>query len=140
MKAIQRKISSVSVLAALLLMSHSCSSQTNNDNIEGAWKGTSICQVKNSPCHDESVVYYITKSSKPNTYTVQMNKIVNNAEEEMGSLDLSYDTSKQTLTGTTKDRQQREAIWKFIINDNQITGTLMIEGNILYRKIQVSKK
>jgi len=69
-----------------------------------------------------------------------MNKIVNDAEEEMGVLDFYYDKSKQALTGTTKDRQQREGNWRFVIKDNQITGTLILEGNILYRKIEVSKK
>ena len=29
--------------------------------IEGAWRGSSICQVKNSPCHDEQVVFHISK-------------------------------------------------------------------------------
>jgi hypothetical protein len=140
MKAIKRKISSVSALAVLLLISCSCSSQTTNDNIEGTWKGTSVCQVKNSPCHDESVVCHISKSSKTDMYTVQMNKIVNNAEEEMGRLDFSYDKSSQTLTCIMKNQQQREGTWKFIIKDRQITGTLILEGNILYRKIEVSKK
>jgi hypothetical protein len=68
-----------------------------------------------------------------------MNKMVNNAEEEMGALDFAYNKSSQTLTCIMKDRQQRECVWTFIIKDNQITGTLMMEGNILYRKIEVSK-
>ncbi len=140
MNAIKRKISSVIVLAALLLINHSCSSQTTNNNIEGVWKGTSLCQVKNSPCHDESVVCHISKSSKADMYTIEMNKIVNNAEEEMGALDFSYDKSSQTLTCTKRDQQQRESTWKLIIKGSQITGTLIHEGNILYRKIEVSKK
>jgi hypothetical protein len=140
MNAIKRKVSSVTVLAFLLLINHSCSSQTTNDNIVGTWKGTSLCQVKNSPCHDESVVCHIIKSTKPGVYTVQMNKIVNNAEEEMGALDFSYDKTNQTLTCTMKDRQQRESTWKFIINNNRIAGTLIHDGNVLYRKVEISKE
>jgi len=32
-------------------------------SIEGVWKGTSLCQIKDSPCHDETVVYHISKDS-----------------------------------------------------------------------------
>jgi len=138
-KAVKRNISSILVLSALLLTAHSCSSQATKDNIEGTWKGTSLCQVKSSPCHDESVICHISKSIKPGTYTVQLNKMVNNAEEEMGMLDFAYNKSSQTLTCIMKDRQQRECVWTFIIKDNQITGTLITEGKILYRKIEVSK-
>ncbi|MER3465134.1 MAG: hypothetical protein C4329_12700 [Chitinophagaceae bacterium] len=61
---------------------------TNVDvqNIVGIWKGTSICQVKSSPCHDEVVVYHIKASGKPNEFSMQMNKIVNGAEEDMATL------------------------------------------------------
>ena len=136
----KRNISSISVLSVLLLTAHSCSSQATKDNIEGIWKGTSLCQVKNSPCHDESVVYHISKSLKPGTYTVQANKMVNNVEEEMDALDFAYNKSSQTLTCIMKDRQQREGIWTFIIKDSEMTGTLITEGKVLYRKIELSKK
>jgi hypothetical protein len=28
----------------------------------GTWTGESICQVKNSPCHDEKAIYLVSKS------------------------------------------------------------------------------
>jgi len=65
--------------------------QAGKDNIEGIWKGTSLCQVKSSPCHDENVVYHISRATNGKTYTIQMNKIVNGAEEEMGASDAVYD-------------------------------------------------
>jgi len=113
--------------------------QTGKDNIEGIWKGTSLCQVKPSPCHDENVVYHILKASTDTTYTIQMNKIVNGAEEQMGSLDAVYDEAKQTLMGKTKDRQGHDGVWLFTIDGKQIHGTLIINGNTLYRKIEVKK-
>ena len=50
-------------------------------SFEGIWKGTSLCQIKNSPCHDEIVVYHISRDSTGKSYEVIANKIVNGKEE-----------------------------------------------------------
>jgi hypothetical protein len=68
-----------------------------NKNITGTWKGTSVCQVKNSPCHDESVVYHITAGKAPASFNIQANKIVNGAEDDMGTLAATYDSSRHLL-------------------------------------------
>jgi 4-hydroxy-3-methylbut-2-enyl diphosphate reductase len=47
----------------------------------GTWNGTSICQIKNSPCHDETVVYHISKKSGIDTFYINASKIVNDMEE-----------------------------------------------------------
>ena len=87
--------------------------QQTADKIEGIWKGTSLCQVKPSACHDENVVYHISKKSA-NLYTIQANKIVNGAEVDMGTFDpVVYDETKQTLTFTMKDHQGRSNVWLF---------------------------
>ena len=131
-------------LASLLLITAgSCSSQTTKtnteDSITGAWKGTSLCQQKNSPCHDENVVYYINKGKVAGLYILRANKIVNGAEEDMGILDFVYNKSTQTLT-CEMTGQKRPGVWKFVIKDNHISGTLVIENNVLYRKIEVDKQ
>ena len=109
------------------------------DSIEGIWKGSSICQVKSSPCNDETVVYHISRGAIDNTFTIQMNKIVNNKEEEMGPLDCVYDIKARTLTAKTKDRRGRDGIWQFHVAGNEMNGTLTIEGNVLYRVITLRK-
>lgn len=116
-----------------------CAQEAARDNIEGTWKGTSLCQVKPSPCHDENAVYHISKTSNGKNYTIQMNKIVNGAEEEMGASDAVYDEAKHTLTSIIKDRQGRAGVWFFKIDGNQMHGTLTIEGKTLYRIIEVKK-
>lgn len=97
-----KPILSILIAAMLIIAGNSCSSQTikkdTDDSIAGIWKGTSLCEQKNGACNDEKVVFHITKSTTENTYTVLANKIVNGAEEEMGTLDFTYDKSKQTLT------------------------------------------
>jgi len=45
------------------------------NKIEGTWKGTSLCQQKQSACHDENVLYHISKKAV-NLYTMQARKIV----------------------------------------------------------------
>jgi hypothetical protein len=114
--------------------------QTGKDNIEGTWKGTSLCQVKSSPCHDENVVYHISRATNGKIYTIQMNKIVNGAEEEMGGLrTLFIDETKHTLTSTTKNRQGRIGVWLFKIDGKQMHGTLTIDEKTLYRIIEMRK-
>ena len=117
-----------------------CAAQhISKDSIEGTWKGTSLCQVKSSPCHDENAIYHISKAANGKAYTMQMNKIVNGVEEEMGPMDAVYDETKQTLTGVTNDKQGRVGIWLFKIDGKQMHGTLTIDGKTLYRVIELKK-
>jgi hypothetical protein len=113
--------------------------QTTANNIEGIWKGTSLCQVKPSACHDENVVYHISKTSA-NLYTIQASKIVNGREEDMGTFDsVVYDGTKQTLTFTMKDGQGRNSVWLFKIDGMQMHGTLTINENTLFRIVELKK-
>ena len=126
----------------VLALTHTlnCSAQHSaKDSIEGTWKGTSLCQVKSSPCHDENAVYHISKAANGKSYTIQGNKIVNGIEEEMGVLDGVYDATKHTLTATMKDNQGRASIWLFKIDGRQMHGTLTHEDKTLYRIIEVRK-
>ena len=113
--------------------------QTTADKIEGIWKGTSLCQVKQSACHDESVVYRISKKSA-NLYTMQASKIVNGAEDDMGTFDsVVYDESKQILRFTMKDQQGRSAVWLFKVDGMQMHGTLTMNENTLFRIVELKK-
>jgi hypothetical protein len=112
--------------------------QTTTDKIEGIWKGTSLCQVKASACHDENVVYHISKRSAT-LYTMQANKIINGTEEDMGVFDAVYDATKQTLTVTMQDGQGRSDVWLFKIDGMQMHGTLTINKNTLFRIVELKK-
>lgn len=127
------------ILLASILPHVACAQPPGKDSIEGIWKGTSLCQVKPSACHDENVIYRISRGSTEKIYTIQMNKIVNGTEEEMGPLDVVYDKVKKTLTGETKDRQGRAGIWLFRIDGKQMHGTLTINKNTLFRIIEAKK-
>ena len=62
-------------LSAMLQRLPGNAQQTTKGKIEGIWKGTSICQQKQSACHDENVLYHISKKAV-NLYTMQARKIV----------------------------------------------------------------
>jgi len=127
------------VLSAILQHLSGYAQQTAADKIEGIWKGTSLCQVKPSACHDENVVYHISKKSAT-VYTIQASKIVNGAEEDMGTFDsVVYDKTKQTLRFTMKDQQGRNSVWLFRLDGMQMHGTLTMNENTLFRIIELKK-
>ena len=106
-------------------------------SIEGTWKGTSICQVKNSPCHDEQVVYYISKdSSGNNRFQVKGYKIVEGKEDFMGALNFIYDSNKETFICIDEPRNAR---WEFQRKGGEMQGKL-IHGNELSRIINLKKQ
>ena len=107
----------------------------NNKKLIGIWKGTSICQVKNSPCHDENVVYHITAGKAPDSFYIDAGKIVNGSEEDMGTLGATYDSSRHILTAHFR----KDDTWEFKINGNQMEGTL-INNKVLYRIIKLRKE
>jgi stress response protein SCP2 len=109
---------------------------TNAQTFEGVWKGTSLCQVKNSPCHDEIVVYHISKDSTGKSYEVIANKIVNGKEEYMGTLSFTYDDQQKIFVSVDSASNAR---WEFKLTGNIIKGTLMYKGD-LYRLINVKKE
>ena len=107
----------------------------NDSLLIGTWKGTSICQVRPSPCNDEIAVHHITKGERPNTYHMVMNKVVNEKEEEMGAFDYDFDAPKQILSYRDPERN---TVWNFKVGDHQMDGTLVYKDQ-LYRIIKLTK-
>ena len=103
---------------------------------EGVWKGTSLCQIKNSPCHDEIVVYHISKDSTGKSYEVIANKIVDGKEDYMGTIPFTYDSKQKVFVSIDSVRNAR---WEFKITGNAMKGTLMYKGD-LFRIIDVKKE
>ena len=95
-----------SLLFSIILCLASKSNQAQNGAFKidtlliGTWNGTSICQIKNSPCHDETVVYHISKKRGVDTFFINAGKIVNGVEEEMGILPFVYNKKTNQFTST----------------------------------------
>ncbi|MFT3912351.1 MAG: hypothetical protein QM737_23190 [Ferruginibacter sp.] len=106
----------------------------------GKWKGSSLCQVKNSPCHDEIVVYHISQTGTDSTYAIQANKIVNGVEEDMGILNGVYNKTKKIFTCHYENKSGQKSLWEFHVNRNEMKGRLVLEkDNVLYRIIELKK-
>lgn len=125
------------LFAIFVVSFSSASSQTKSDSaITGTWKGPSICQIKSSPCHDEMAVYHVSKAKEPNTFHFVMNKLVNGNEEEMGTLEFTYDAVAKTLIC---EDEPHLATWKFQIKGATMEGTAVFKGQ-LYRVIHLTKQ
>jgi len=62
----------------------------------GDWRGSSICLVKPSACHDEEALYHV-RAAADGKLSMQADKIVNGKPEEMGTADCSYNASNNLL-------------------------------------------
>jgi len=125
-----------SALAGLL--SEATFHPLQTDPVSGTWTGTSLCQVKGSPCNDEIAAYHATKLPGGKAYRFQMNKVVNGKEEEMGVLDFAYDDASKTLTATNIGRGAKGS-WRFKLEGKNIHGTLTLGDSTLYRIIEIHK-
>ncbi len=105
------------------------------DPITGSWKGSSICQVKPSGCHDEIAVYHISTSNKPTVYHVNGCRVVNGAEVSMGKLDFSYTKTTGVLFHRDEERDMNITL---TVKNNNIEGTLVSKG-VLERVIRLRK-
>jgi hypothetical protein len=101
----------------------------------GVWKGDSLCQIKDSPCHDEASVYYVSPGSEPNTFQMKMNKIVEGKEETMGTVNCRADSS----AGSYVCRLNATSTWTWRLNKNSLDGDLQYRGQ-LYRKIHLVRQ
>lgn len=108
-------------------------SETVQAHLLGDWTGESICQVKDSPCHDEKVVYHISKGSGPDLIVISADKIVEGKPENMGTLDFKYDAKAETLIS------EQHGHWLFYVKGKKMDGTLTNADGTLFRKISLTK-
>src|SRR5215813_9683338 len=93
--------------AAILCWSVATFAQKSPDSIAGTWEGESVCTVRDSPCHDEHVVYEIARDTTPENnpdrlgprleWKIDAYKIVNAEKQFMGTIPCSLDEKKQAL-------------------------------------------
>jgi len=102
-------------------------------DLVGDWSGTSLCEVKPSPCNDEQVVYHLS-NPRADKITVQADKIVDGKSINMGSGDWTYDKS----AGMLKWEMPR-GMWKLVVEDDNMDGTLTGLDKVVFRKIHLRK-
>jgi hypothetical protein len=106
------------------------------DPISGTWEGTSLCQVKPSPCHDEHVVYEIRLTAAQH-YRLDAYKIVAGRKLFMGPVDLTLDPKLHELRGPL-GRGARGSI-QLALRSNHLSGMLMLADGTFYRLIEMTK-
>jgi hypothetical protein len=132
-------VASSYLLAAAMWSQPSLDLLKNNDDVqdtnspEGTWRGRSICISQSSGCHDEEVVYRITRDKGSNSYHVDADKIVNGEAINMGPLVFSFDQTKGILSNETGKNS-----WRFNISSDRMEGSLMRDHEAL-RKITLVK-
>ena len=104
----------------------------------GSWEGESKCTIRDSPCHDEQVLYQISADRKdPDHLKLDAYKIVDANPDFMGTLECEFRPKQQSLSCTGNTSKQDD--WEFHIFADSLTGTLKIEGGKLYRIIKLHK-
>jgi hypothetical protein len=109
------------------------------DPISGTWEGTSLCQVKPSPCHDEHVIYRLT-SAKPRQYRIDGYKLVAGQEQFMGTIDVTLDAGGSHLDGSVMSGGRSQGRIQLSLKGRHMTGRMLQADGTLYRLIEVDKR
>jgi hypothetical protein len=109
------------------------------DPIVGTWEGSSLCQVRPSPCHDEHVIYHITSTGQ-RRYRIDAYKLVGGQELFTGPLDVRLDRSGHELAGSNRDRAGVDHPWLFTVDGKHITGRALtaVSGHV-FRIIEIDR-
>ena len=132
-----------SFCAALFILLTLPAAAQKTQPLEGTWKGSSICLLRNTACHDEVVVYHIVRlapdSLGTTTLRVIMNKIVNGKEEDMADLAPCTFTQATNALHCPMPRTARAGDWNFKLNGDTLDGGLWISGGTKFRDIHVKR-
>src|SRR5580765_641170 len=116
--------------------------------IAGQWEGESLCTVPSSPCHDEHVLYEISRAPSPvgnpsariapRDWKIDAYKIVSGEKQFMGTIGCSYDEARKELSCSGNSKAQDD--WEFSVEGGTMRGRLVIGAEkTLYRKISLKK-
>ena len=108
------------------------------DPVSGTWEGTSLCQVKPSPCHDEHVIYRVTMTA-PLHYRVDAYKVVAGKELFMGMIEFTYDPTRGELHATVVGNRGSSSA-QLTLKANHMSGNMTLGDGTLYRLIEVDRR
>jgi hypothetical protein len=100
----------------------------------GIWRGTSVCQVRPSPCHDEIVVYRIARAKARDSISMDARKVVDGHEEEMGILACRLAALGASFTCTMPN-----GVWRFTIRRDSLIGDLRLLDSTKYRDVRAAR-
>ena len=100
----------------------------------GTWRGTSVCLVQPSACHDETVVYRITRTNVTDSLTMDARKIVRGEEQGMGVLACRFTSSTGWLTCPIP-----HGTWQYRVRNDSLVGELRLPDNTKFRDVRASR-
>jgi len=104
-------------------------------SLVGNWRGESICQVRESACHDETVLYEIAKSmNDSSTVSITAYKLVSGRQVNMGSGDWKYNREQRTLVWETP-----MGAWKLVVEGNRMYGNLTLRDKTVFRRVTLKR-
>ena len=104
----------------------------------GTWRGTSTCvNRKIAPaCNDETVVYEVRGTEKPQTAVLKADKIVNGQRVPMGELEFVY-SDKEGCWRSAWNTPRVHGVWCLVVEGSSMTGSLRaMPQNADIRKVQ----
>ena len=123
-------------VAALVFATSACAQAPANKTTDaiGVWRGTSLCLVRPSACHDEVVVYRIAQIAGSDSLAFDARKIVNGQEEEMGVLHCTVDAAGAALACP-----MRNGMWRFWVRGDSLVGDLRRPDNTKFRDVRTAR-
>ncbi|MFL5508068.1 MAG: hypothetical protein ACJ79J_00605 [Gemmatimonadaceae bacterium] len=95
----------------------------------GVWRGTSTCTKRPSACHDEIVVYRITRTTA-DSLSMDARKIVNGQEEEMGVI------ACDPTSGPRITCRMPNGTWHFTVRGDSLVGDLRLPDDSQFRDVR----
>ena len=101
----------------------------------GDWRGDSICQVRESACHDEDSLYHVSRlPDRPGWFSMKLDKIVEGKPVTMGTMECSYASAKSVLTC-----EFPRGVMRFVLQSDKLTGTMNLSDGTLWRRLSLKK-
>jgi hypothetical protein len=111
---------------------------TSADPIVGTWEGSSLCQVKPSPCHDEHVLYRFSPKRQRH-YRIDAYKLVAGQQVFMGAIDVGLDAAGSELDGPVMSGGQLRGRLQLRVKGAHLSGRMTLTDGTLYRLIEAAK-
>jgi hypothetical protein len=127
------RLADLAVILTCVLARHLPAQAARPDPV-GTWRGSSLCHVRPSACHDERVVYRITRTTAPDSLALDGRKIVDGAEVEMGVLACRFDAPSARLTCPIPN-----GVWQFTIRGDSLVGELRRSDGTKVRDVRTGR-
>lgn len=108
------------------------------DPVSGTWEGSSLCQVKPSPCHDEHVIYRVTRTGTAR-YKIDAYKVVDGRQLFMGAIEVVLDPAGAQLEGPVMSGGKSRGRLHMSLKGMHLSGRITLADGTLYRLIEADK-